>query len=357
MTTWKCDKCEPSTKRKRTPVSERVCYTDPDTELFLDIYFRCRERMLKSSDRLRSDMIGLSVDIWLRRSCRHRRVAIYITQIQKNHFMNEAQKTHALDVLYATQKAYYGFQRFKFYLKKRSYGLTHDMEMEEVPPKNRVTFFDGTMMYTFSRRDITRIIYNALTYHDSSNVSFFPRAIPPKNPYTNIEFSLASLYEIFLQLRSVPIIMECYRRVGFSLQSLEKQYGDIVRRAQIDRYIHDMEESTFEVFGRCYVEYINEIVFCNTVNMYDFKFNLHSDFPSKIFHSDFKRSIELYIRYIYTHSHEDKETYLNQLSDLAVDFFTKNPRYGRKIIQKEYVGGKMKYVQKFYTTQTFYTTA
>lgn len=349
---YKCGKCVPS-KRKRTPVSERVFSLDPDVEFFMDLWERCMQRHMKkekvtnemASLQSQLEMTGYCAKSWLRQSCRHRRVFVYISQVRENRFMTETQKETTLEILYATQRAYYGFQRFVFYLKKRQSGVTYDMAMEEIPMKNRVTFYDKGVRYTFSRTDIIRIIYNALTYHDSANINFFPRCIVPKNPYTNMELTSGILCEIYLQIKEMPMILECYRRVGFNLVNLEKYYSQVVRRAQIDRYLNDMDADTFGVFAECYIEYINENVFYGSLS--DFQFKPHPEFPRDALHADLKKPIEYYVRYIYTYCYTEKDEFLEKLKKFTTRFFTNHPRYGRKILVKNY--GKHKYNHTFCT--------
>ena len=338
--------CALPTKRKRTPVSERMIKADSDTEIFMLIWERCMAATIKSQkvSSLRSefDITGFSVKSWLMQSCRHRRIAAYITQVNGNHFMCDSQKETALEILYKTQRTYYGLKRFGFYLKKRSCGVTCDLVLEEIPEGNRVRFYDEatTMFYTFSRKDIIRLIYNALTYHDSTNINFFPRCIAPKNPYTNLKLERGVMYEIFGQLREVPMVLECYRRVGFSLVDLEKYHSQVLRRAQVDRYIHDLESDTFGVFAECYIEYINENVF--RTRHYEFQFKPHPEFPMKLLHKDLRKPIEYYVRYIYMNCYQEKEECLERMTNFTLEFFTKYPRYGRKILEKNY-GGTSKY--------------
>lgn len=304
-----------------------------------------------SSLRSEFDITGFSVKSWLLQSCRHRRIVSYISQIKGNHFMSDSQKETALEILYKTQRAYYGFKRFKFYLKKPSYGVTQDLMMEEIPEGNHVRFYDEaiSMFYTFSKKDIIRLIYNALTYHDSTNINFFPRCIAPKNPYTNLKLEHGIMYEIFRQLKDIPMILECYRRVGFSLVDLEKYYSQVLRRAQVERYINDMDSDTFMVFAECYIEYINENVF-KTRN-HEFQFKPHPEFPIELLHKDLRKPIEYYIRYIYMNSYQEKDEYLERMTNFTIDFFMKYPRYGRKILQKNY-GGKSKYTSSYCTMES-----
>lgn len=331
---------------------------DPDMEFFLLIWERCMTAAMKrqkntaevSSLQSEYNMMGFSVKSWLWQSCRHRRIVAYISRVESNHFMSDSQKTTALEILYQTQRVYYGLKRLKFYLKKRPCGVTCDLTLEEIPENNRIRFYDEatSMFYIFSKKDIIRLIYNALTYHDSTNISFFPRCIAPKNPYTNLKLEQGVLYEIFRQLKRVPIVLECYKRVGFSLVDLEKYHSQVLRRAQVDRYIYDMEPDTFAVFADCYTEYINENVFRTNARLYDFQFKPHAQFPQKMIHADLRKPIEYYVRYIYMYCHREKEEYLERMTNFTVEFFTNHPRYGRKILQKNY-GGTTKYKPTYCT--------
>ena len=124
-------------------------------------------------------------------------------------FLTEENKNKISTLFFDVMKNYYIIKKFArrvhfFNLKKAD--ITTDLclnELDSFTDKQKITLIDRNVIYEFKITDLLNIIKTALTnYTDVGLIE----PLTPKNPYTNLEFTKANLYNIFYRVKLYPIV-------------------------------------------------------------------------------------------------------------------------------------------------------
>ena len=130
---------------------------------------------------------------------------------------------------------------FIYKFKRAKLQVTTDLLLNDLSPtdKNVLTIFDSNSKYLFSLTDLVNIFYTSLC----NSVYFIPSAVACKNPYNNLPFSKANLYNIyFFILRNkikVPVIIENYFMCNFSLRRFQFENKRLIHEISIERYVNN----------------------------------------------------------------------------------------------------------------------
>ena len=161
----------------------------------------------------------------------------------ENIFYNDLIRNAHIQIFYKLQKVYRGMCRLAFIykFKRAKLQVSTDLLLNDLIPndKNVLTIFDSNSKYLFSLTDLVNIFYTSLC-----NSSYFiPSPVSCKNPYTNIPFSKANLYNIyFFILRNkvkVPVIIENYFLCNFSLRRFLFENKRLIHENSIERYVNN----------------------------------------------------------------------------------------------------------------------
>ena len=159
----------------------------------------------------------------------------------KNGFLAES-NANILDKMYETQRHYNAFATLAKIIKSRKPAkITTDLLLNPIENNKQVIkIYQNGANYLFSIRDLINIIHSSL-----SQCIFFhaePRCI--KNPYNNLNFSVAALYNIYYAIKSsdytMSILYHQFFICGFDLQHFRLENEYLIR----DAYIKDMVYNT-----------------------------------------------------------------------------------------------------------------
>ena len=161
----------------------------------------------------------------------------------ENIFYTDLIKTAHVNIFYKLQKVYRCICRLAFIykFKRAKLQVTTDLLLNDLSPtdKNVLTIFDSNSKYLFSLTDLVNIFYTSLC----NSAYFIPSAVACKNPYNNIPFSKANLYNIyFFILRNkvkVPVIIENYFMCNFSLRRFQFENKRLIHEISIERYVNN----------------------------------------------------------------------------------------------------------------------
>lgn len=275
----------------------------------------------------------------IQKYCSHRKTRAIFIDMQDNGFISEEKKHIMRYIFNKTQSHYMALNKFGYFLnyKKRVVGPTIDFEFNLIDKCSCINIYQENVEYIFSVKDIIRILMNALTFFDdSTDMYFFPRATRPKNPYINMEFNDAALFEIFYQLKTtckarIPFLLECFLRSEFSLKMLDLLFGNVLRRCQIDYYIRDMSDSKLRIYGEDMLTYLYNQGAINE------KITIKENYSTSKFVNYMRRYIILYIRYLNTFDIMESESYRFKMLEEVIPFLKKNPKIGRTTITRKSV--------------------
>ena len=120
-------------------------------------------------------------------------------------------------------------------LARRTVGLVDLHTVTEIPLESRITIYDypTRSCYAFHTNTLERILTTSLSYHAYGIAS--PQA--PKNPYTNVPFTLAQNLSILQQLvrtlslwnRLIPTKLTRWHVAGCSIRRLIQLYNRILQ--------------------------------------------------------------------------------------------------------------------------------
>ena len=243
-----------------------------------------------------------------------------------NPFINAPAKLELVVEFSRIQRAYFVLYRFVQMCKwkKAKVHINTDLYMTELDPSCKRTFkiLQHGKIYYFSVTDIVKIIRGTLI--NSSYMFTLP--LRAKNPYNNIEFGKADLYNMYFKLKSVlltvPSIIETYFRYNFDVYKLKKYHEtDLICQA-----------ITHNVYNSWDTDYLHS-VYLEMVNMMNMKnkIRVHKDYPLKLLINAMKPYLELYMLCKYVSNRVLQHNYECELRYRLNWFHYNNPTFGRKI--------------------------
>lgn len=233
------------------------------------------------------------------------------------------------DVFCKAQKTYRAFSKLaRIFLSKRApLQVNHDMYMNPIDLKNRNTMiiFQNKARYAFKLSDLINILNSALAH----SPHFFSDPLFPKNPYTNIEFEMGALYEIYDRIKKsdykMPILIQAFFCAEFDIDKFAYDNEASIRDISITDYVKTSTNDTL----------VPEIK--SLFRAYD-KLNrikINKEFPADRLVHIMRPYLHLYyinqFSLYETTKRADVYTELNKKMRRFIEF---NPRFGRKIMKE-----------------------
>jgi hypothetical protein len=247
--------------------------------------------------------------------------------ILNNPFIESKIKDIFFEKFAVLQTNYWRLNRFVFLykIKKMPLRTNNDLYMNPIleTDKNVMTIFENDQKYLFTCTDIYKIVFSAIT----QSHQLFSCPIPVKNPYNNLPFSKASLYNIYFFLKRKLIVMHSlihqFFLCDFDLIDFERKNIVLLRNEIIEQYVNSSED-----INQKYLHIMNMF----KTMQYSNKIKIHPEFPKdklvKIMHP--------YLRlYMFSCCSLDKYMSISmeeELKDRLDEFYHFNPSFGRKII-------------------------
>ncbi len=160
-----------------------------------------------------------------------------------NIFYSDNTKNECINIFNKLQIMYRGFCKLAFIykFKKAKLQVSTDLFLNDLKQtdKNVMTIFDSNNKYLFTIVDLVNIFYSSLC-----NAPYFiPSCIPCKNPYNNLPFTKANLYNIYFFLLfntiNVPTIIRNYFMCNFNLRRFENENKRLIHEHAIIRYVNN----------------------------------------------------------------------------------------------------------------------
>tara|TARA_B110000285_G_scaffold92933_1_gene106349 strand:- start:948 stop:2411 length:1464 start_codon:yes stop_codon:yes gene_type:complete len=171
-----------------------------------------------------------------------------INNYQSNLFLTKEQRNLLTDYFCTAQKTLYGLNRFARIIKYKKYihyCSATDLCLEPLSNMNSrfiIPIHQGKTIYKFRIHDLVRLIENGLIYAPD----LFSDPQIAKNPYTNLEFSICHLYQIYFHMveikMKIPTIFHLYYISGFDMTVLLDNYESVLRDKSIQKNTEGMDE-------------------------------------------------------------------------------------------------------------------
>jgi hypothetical protein len=243
----------------------------------------------------------------------------------ENVFYNDLIRNAHIQTFYKLQKVYRCMCRLAFIykFKRAKIQVATDLLLNDLSTndKNVLTIFDSNSKYLFSLTDLVNIFYTSLC-----NSSYFiPSPVACKNPYNNIPFSKANLYNIyFFILRNkvkVPVIIENYFMCNFSLRRFLFENKRLIHENSIEAYVNNSPPAYL-------YSSITDMLYEHNINRPRLK--IHTDFPVNKLVDIMRPYLMLYYKSKYSGVRAlNKKNHLLLCKKMR-EFKKFNPKFGQK---------------------------
>lgn len=242
-----------------------------------------------------------------------------------NIFLNESTKKEIINTFCKFQRFIHAIYRLKRIWKwnKANIYNTDDLYMNHihVGQKNTITLLQNNTKYIFQIRELIGSMNTAL----SNACHFFLEPIICKNPYTNIPFDKASLYNIYFAVREstfiMPTLMHQYFLSDFHISEF----------AITNQHIMNQEYLRTYVDNNC-VQDVRNIV-KDMFEDHKITIKIHKDFPNYRLFSIMKPYLRFYFISNYSMNEFKKRLHYKILHRKLHEFIKFNPNFGRKKVR------------------------
>ena len=168
---------------------------------------------------------------------------IYYNQIVANPFLLDSQKQGLGDLFCKIQRNYYRFKLFEQICYRRLHNKKADVDFDlgsthlsQYSERMKLVVVENDTEYPFYIPDLVKIITYALLQHEN----LFANPSLPRNPHTNLPFSKANLYRIYLILRErhigIPDVMMYFFKSECNVQVFQINYEANLRDIHLVKY-------------------------------------------------------------------------------------------------------------------------
>lgn len=252
----------------------------------------------------------------------------YMINSMDNDFYNDQHREYAMDLFSHSQKTYHAFAYIarKWKIKHSKVNIDTDLCLNPIDPSSSqsIAIYQTGANYLFKLSDLINIINGALLH----SPFFFTEPLQPKNPYTNMPFTRAMLFEIYMAVRrsnyKMPVLLHLFYLAEFNVDIFLYENEAIIR----DMYIRDFIKTNS--VGDVYPYVKQMILFLDKQR----KLRIDRDFPKDRLVEIMRPYLKLYMYYTYSLSHTDKkcEAYFILRQTFSM-FIQHNPQFGRRILQ------------------------
>lgn len=209
---------------------------------------------------------------------------------------------------YQAQRHYHILLRFVQMCKIRkakTFDIDCDLRMTPFHPATKIELIENRQIYPFNIHDLINVIKTTLLHQNY----LFVKPQYPKNPYTNLNFGVNNLYNIYikcleLKLR-VPLVITYFAESEFNMDIFLEKHKHVLSEWAIESYLCKDATITENL-----IEDIYDMCYKNNIK-------IHSEFPKDEAYSIFRP----YLKY-----HYNKKN----VSRLLDGFELHNPFFGMK---------------------------
>jgi hypothetical protein len=192
-----------------------------------------------------------------------------------------------------------------------------------------VEIFQDKTLYIFRIAELINVVDTSLSH---ATAHFFVDPLPPKNPFTNREFSQGALLHIYLAVRHstyrAPILFELFFRNNFDVKKLMYNHEAILRERFLERFVTYSDTGTLVIEIR---KMIIDLGFRRIIT-------IHHEFPANKIVAIFRPFLQLYVLHRYSMMSTTKhELAFSRLQKALRRFVAYNPDFGRKTLIRTHV--------------------
>jgi len=252
--------------------------------------------------------------------------------VLENSFINEGTRVLIAHLYTRIRKTYDGFTKFarlwRWY-KARNASVDTDLFMNSLDsfkPSQTFRLLQAGTKYNFRITDLLKIWSMSL----ANCCSFHPRPQLPKNPYTNLEFNLGHLANIYLHARkldfNIPILITLFWQNSLDMEKFRTEGYPMLKEAAVRNYMCDNSQETL------FYDIINMI---SALDRHLSNRNVSMDLlPSikKAFIEDMKPFLKKYLLSKHTCNPLKKRRFKREVISDLKRYFIDHPLAGRRVV-------------------------
>jgi hypothetical protein len=289
---------------------------------------------------------------------------IYKTIIE-NIFLNKQHKDDIENIFFKTQRTYHiikrALYRYRFYKAPTRIQTDLCLNAIDIHHINTFILYKNKVKYCFAVRDLIHIIITAIT----NSFEFFMEPIDPKNPYTNIPFTKADLYNMYFCMKKsshiIPPFITSFFILNFDLDLFTLNNEGAIRENTIKKYVMN------STINQLYIEIMEMIDDYFEISMIVFSTKLKmkkKEYKTIVVDKEFPKERLVNIMCPYLYMYLMSTEYITGTEKRAIAkrifkhmirrFINFNPNFGRKCINKVFCttkeGGPFSFITKLETT-------
>lgn len=247
---------------------------------------------------------------------------IYLDSILKNTLLSDDTKTQFTDAFYLAQRRYFALNRFAHMAKLKKYPtfIESDLYMNPIDEKGRnvMTILQDGKKYLFTAKDLINIVETALC----NSPGFYSEPLISRNPYTNMPFTKAMLYNIYFFLKDstlkIPVLIDRFFASNFHLNRFTRRNEKMIQYVAIKKYMNNCTEITL-------VKHIRDMLVRFR------KHQIHPDFPNASLVKIMKPFAFMFLLSLHLYGAHMRQSAREMLNRKLAGFFRANPSFGRKM--------------------------
>lgn len=263
-----------------------------------------------------------------------------ISYYYDNCFFCRVEFSNLVDCLGKYSKTINGFRRLLNLYKMKKYNVANHENMNmmtlDLKHKHTIPIIQNKSIYYFSVIDLIKIINNKLNNCED----FFTLTLPILNPYTNIPFDKATLYNIYFHIKHNTQIrcklFDSFYQSDFDLHQFQINNSQTIMEHYLDSFTKNMTVYDGVNGIKKMIVFLNRSI----KNVKKYKMTVSREFPDDNLINALLPYYNLYLKFIYS-SNNQKRFYYKQLFFYKIEkFILFNPKFGRtrEIYQKGFVG-------------------
>ena len=167
--------------------------------------------------------------------------------VLENMFFTVNQKEEFFKLFSKAQRIYHALARLSYIckLKRTTIKIKNDLYLNpiEIGDRNVICIYQQEAKYLFTAQDLINISVKSLTNHSN----YFSNPLAIKNPYTNVPFNKAILYNIYFFIKrswlAMPPLMHQYFMHDFNLKTFVLNNECILREMYITNFVFNTPPS------------------------------------------------------------------------------------------------------------------